>query len=133
MIARLKFYLTHSINDLRVNRQRTLFALLCIAAGVAAIVSLQTLGVMINETLTGNLQESNRGDIVLMPTSGNWQSYTTELEESMFSGTVFTAEGIAHVQQWLDEHYPGSTITYTQPLSGFGVGWSLLDIDRDPA
>jgi len=131
MIARLKFYLTHSINDLRVNRQRTLFALLCIAAGVAAIVSLQTLGVMINETLTGNLQESNRGDIVLRANGTTEQGYTTELDEAMFASIVFTPKGVAHIQEWLDEHYPGSTITYTQPLNGFGVGWSMFDIDRD--
>jgi putative ABC transport system permease protein len=63
MLQKLRFYTRHSFNDLRVNGQRTIFALLCIAAGVAAIVSLQTLGVMIKDTLTGNLQESNRGDI----------------------------------------------------------------------
>ena len=36
MLEKLKFYVQHSLNDLRVNGQRTLFALLCIAAGVAA-------------------------------------------------------------------------------------------------
>ena len=63
MIEKLRFYTRHSLNDLRVNGQRTIFALLCIAAGVAAIVSLQTLGVMIEDTLTGSLQEANRGDM----------------------------------------------------------------------
>ena len=63
MLENFSFYLKHSINDLRVNGQRTFFALLCIAAGVAAIVSLQTLAVMIQSTLIGSLQESNRGDI----------------------------------------------------------------------
>ncbi len=63
MIEKFKFYINHSMNDLRVNGQRTLFALLCIAVGVAAIVSLQTLGVMIQDTLTGNLRETNKGDI----------------------------------------------------------------------
>lgn len=63
MFDRFAFYIRHSLNDLRVNGQRTFFALLCIAAGVAAIVSLQTLAVMIETTLTGSLQENNRGDI----------------------------------------------------------------------
>jgi putative ABC transport system permease protein len=67
MLEKLRFYLSHSINDLQVNGQRTLFALLCIASGVAAIVSLQTLGVMIEDTLTGSLQESNRGDMRIYP------------------------------------------------------------------
>ncbi len=59
MFEQFNFYFRHSINDLRVNGQRTFFALLCIAAGVAAIVSLQTVAVMIGDSLTGNLQESN--------------------------------------------------------------------------
>jgi ABC-type antimicrobial peptide transport system permease subunit len=63
MIEKFQFYLKHSLNDLQVNGQRTFFALLCIAAGVAAIVSLQTLAVMIDSTLTGNLQQQNLGDI----------------------------------------------------------------------
>ncbi|GAB4318543.1 MAG: hypothetical protein Kow00117_08580 [Phototrophicales bacterium] len=71
MLERLAFYFRHSTNDLRVNGQRTLFALLCIAAGVAAIVSLQTLAVMIENTLTGNLQQQNRGDLHLTYYYGN--------------------------------------------------------------
>ncbi len=63
MLEQLRFYARHSFNDLKVNGQRTFFALLCIAAGVAAIVSLQTLAAMIGDTLTGNLQQNNRGDI----------------------------------------------------------------------
>src|SRR5437764_8981064 len=65
MIENLSFYFRHSLNDLRVNGQRTFFALLCIAAGVAAVVSLQTIAVMMGDTLTGNLQKTNRGDIQL--------------------------------------------------------------------
>lgn len=64
---RLRFYITHSINDLVVSGQRTLFGLFCIAAGVAAIVGLLTLGDMVENTLTGSLQESNRGDIRIAP------------------------------------------------------------------
>ncbi len=66
-MGQLAFYIKHSLNDLRVNGRRTLFALLCIAAGVAAIVSLQTLGIMIEDTLTGSLRETNRGDIRIFP------------------------------------------------------------------
>ncbi|MFW5748238.1 MAG: FtsX-like permease family protein [Chloroflexota bacterium] len=63
MIEKFNFYIKHAFNDMRVNGQRTFFAILCIAAGVAAIVSLQTLAVMIEQTLTGNLQQQNLGDI----------------------------------------------------------------------
>ena len=47
MLKQFQFYITHSLNDLWVNRRLSFFALLSIAAGVAAIVSLQTLGLMI--------------------------------------------------------------------------------------
>ncbi|WP_119071432.1 ABC transporter permease [Aggregatilinea lenta] len=129
MIERLSFFVRHSLNDLRVNRQRSFFAMLCIAAGVGAIVSLQTLGVMINETLTGSLQESNRGDLRVMP-GDNWGNYIIEQEDSLES-TVFTPAGIQRIQAWFDEHYPGSVITYRQALSGLGTGWSAYDLDRD--
>ncbi len=66
-LERLRFYLKHSINDLIVNGRRTLFGLFCISSGVAAIVGLLTLGVMVDDSLTGDLQESNRGDIRITP------------------------------------------------------------------
>src|SRR5215813_11598826 len=89
MIEKLNFYFRHSLNDLRVNGQRTFFALLCIAAGVAAIVSLQTVAVMIGDTLEGNLQATNRGDIrVELPTSFGDQENQTLLEQGESDGIL---------------------------------------------
>jgi len=133
MIDRLRFYVRHSLNDLKVNKQRTLFALLCIAAGVAAIVSLQTLAVMMEETLTGSLQETNRGDLNITPVN-RWNQNIIELgdDELMFGGQyVFTPEGIAAVQDLLDRNYPGSTVTYRQAVMGFGVAMSATIPERD--
>ena len=131
MFERLRFYTRHSVNDLRVNGRRTVFALLCIAAGVAAIVSLQTLAVMMNNALTGSLQETNRGDIRINP-GGQWGSYIVSPEEDMFDGSyVFTPEGVAHVQEWLDTNYPGSELTYRQAVKGFGVAFSASIPARD--
>ena len=39
MLEKLKFYITHSLNDMRVNKRLSFFALLSIAAGVADCVS----------------------------------------------------------------------------------------------
>ncbi len=131
MIERLRFYTQHSLNDLRVNGRRTLFALLCIAAGVAAIVSLQTLAVMMNNTLTGSLQESNRGDLRVTP-GDRWSQYVIETEEDSLEGNIFfTPEGVEHIQAWFDEHYPGATITYRQAVYGFGVAWSASIPERN--
>jgi hypothetical protein len=121
MIERLRFYLRHSLNDLRVNRQRTLFALLCIVAGVAAMVSMQTLATMINTTLTENLQENNRGDLRAAP-ERSWGANTTRTgdEDNGESGElVFTPAGVERIRAWLDENYPGSEMTYQQAGGAF--------------
>src|SRR5688500_2673191 len=132
MIEQLSFYFRHSLNDLRVNGQRTFFALLCIAAGVAAVVSLQTVAVMIRDTLTGNLQETNRGDIQVSLDAGFGEGAPQSsleqgaadgiLEErttsSLFGDDDFSEyrvgeQGITNLQAWIDENYPGQIeITY---------------------
>ncbi len=138
MIEQLRFYFRHSLNDMRVNGQRTLFALLCIAAGVAAIVSLQTLGVMIEDTLTGSLQESNKGDIRLSPAVGEGDDRHQRGKDEgviasggMFSISVFTLEGVQIVGDWFAEHYPGSTITYMQALGGPSAGMTISNPRND--
>lgn len=134
MLEKLAFYTRHSFNDLRVNGQRTLFALLCIAAGVAAIVSLQTLGVMIEDTLTGSLQESNRGDIRVSPEvkddvseqvadRGVEQGIVTE--GSVFSVRTFTPEGIDQITSWFQDNYPGAAVTYRQAINDPSAGLSI--------
>ncbi len=64
-MSRLRFFLRHAIVHLSRERQRTIFVLFCIAAGVAAVVSLRTLGLLIGETLTRDLQRANRGDLAI--------------------------------------------------------------------
>lgn len=138
MLEQFRFYAKHSFNDLRVNGQRTFFALLCIAAGVAAIVSLQTVAEMIDSTLTGNLQENNRGDIVLQ-IEGNFGDegdieedapdenaiYAQGVEEGILIEEEFTffgqtstsyfvsEQGLERLQTWVDENFPGAGVTFT--------------------
>lgn len=135
MIDKLRFYLRHSINDLRVNGQRTLFALLCIAAGVAAIVSLQTLGVMIEDTLTGSVQESNRGDIrVETGAAAGRQRGNDKLvdpSDSEFTEDKFTLAGIEAVRAWLNERFDGeAALTYRQPFDSMTSGISVSIPDK---
>jgi putative ABC transport system permease protein len=104
-LERIQFYLTHSINDLIVNGQRTLFGLFCIAAGVAAIVGLLTLGVMVEDTLTGSLQESNRGDMRVSPEFffGDEDEVAEDEEDETRQGNSFTDEDLAEITAWLAE------------------------------
>jgi ABC-type antimicrobial peptide transport system permease subunit len=146
MIEQLGFYARHSITDLRVNRQRTFFALLCIAAGVAAIVSLGTLAAMIQNTLTGNLQVSNRGD-VQVETFGGFRAGSEAVQAQLnaaiergdltaqstgiFGGGMLdyslTPQGVETLRSWFDANYPGSTLTYRMQIVNpaqlfFGTG-----------
>ncbi|MBN1201252.1 MAG: ABC transporter permease [Anaerolineae bacterium] len=136
MFEKIRFYLRYSFNDLRVNGQRTLFALLCIAAGVAAIVSLQTLGVMIENSLTGSLQESNGGDIQILPVEDNNIS-NEQVQQGQDAGVIhksgggvfggrrdemssyyFSPDGVEQIQAWFDTNYPGSEVTTRQVIAG---------------
>ncbi len=146
MFSQLQFYFKHSLNDLRVNGQRTLFAILAVAAGVAAIVSLQTVAVLINDTLTINIQEQHRGDIQLFPPfvfddenednvregqPGDNPVVERAVEQGyLFKDTspsplgnntqaYFTPQGIQVIQTWLDENYPGSEVTYRALAADF--------------
>ncbi|MEO1289677.1 MAG: FtsX-like permease family protein [Chloroflexota bacterium] len=132
MFDQLKFYLKHSFNDLSVNKRLTFFALLSIAAGVAAIVSLQTLSLMISRTLEDNLQESNRGDVSAVVVSSFGEddpdtelAYTqavedgilTEEEINIFGQTdtsyLVSETGIEAIQTWIDESDFAGEATFT--------------------
>jgi ABC-type antimicrobial peptide transport system permease subunit len=131
MLDQLRFYVRHSLNDLRVNGQRTFFALLCIAAGVAAIVSLQTLAVMIGDTLNRNLQETNRGDLSIEVDGTVRESEMRALEQGAKEGVIkaeeqglfgggftdyyLTPDGLQVVQGWLTQQY-GDVVTITHRL-----------------
>jgi putative ABC transport system permease protein len=128
MLEQLRFYAAHSWNDLRSNPQRTAFALLCIAAGVAAIVSLQTLAAMVQNTLTANLQQSNRGDLQIRPANSNNEDGEAALEAGVEAGLLmtndltfggfgttqyfFSAAGYDQLREWLQATYPGTAVTY---------------------
>lgn len=132
MIERLGFYISHSWNDLRIGGKRTVFALLCIAAGVAAVVSLQMLGAMINHSLTNNLQELNRGDILLLPpgpgperqSSGDISpSHRQYIKSAGGTATVFTDTGIRAIEAALERYDPEAEVYYRylspdDPLAG---------------
>lgn len=149
MIEQLRFYITHSLNDLRVNTRLTFFALLSIAAGVAAIVSLQTLGIMIEEAVTGNLQETNQGDVRtrIFAAGENEEDLYAPFEEAGLivtetvsfvgqSGEVVTLSeaGLESIREWIDQSdYAGTVdvtakIPLTNPIAiffGSGTGTNL--------
>ena len=127
MIEQLRFYLSHSFNDLSVNRRLTFFAILSIAAGVAAIVSLQTLSVMIGDTLEQNLQETNRGDVSaqIVDGFGDGDGLAEYIESGVLqeetisffgqSGSLYTfsPQGIEELQSWIDSSEFAGEVKFT--------------------
>lgn len=95
-----RFYIVHSLRDLYRNRMRTLFALICVATGVAAVVALRSLAFMISDELTTNLAQINRGDIRVFA-SRDVPGLATL---SPNGDAVFTPEGIAVLEAWAREN-----------------------------
>ncbi|HEU0028204.1 MAG TPA: FtsX-like permease family protein [Ktedonobacterales bacterium] len=60
---KLGLYWVYATRSLMRGGQRTLLAIFCVVVGVMAIVSLQLVGAAINQSLTGNVRDSNGGDI----------------------------------------------------------------------
>lgn len=58
-------YFNYASRALLRGGQRTVLAIFCVAVGVMAIVSLQLVGLMLQNSLTGNARETNGGDIAV--------------------------------------------------------------------
>lgn len=115
----ISFYFQHALNDLRSGGRRTLFVLLCVAVGVAAVVSLQTLGAMIENGLVGSLQEMNRGDIRIDAPEALTQEILNNAETrdyfdsgGRFGVTVMTIEGVRTFENWFRARDAGVEIAY---------------------
>lgn len=95
-----KFYISHALRDLRRNGARTIFALFCIATGVAAVVALRSLALMIADELTLNLAELNRGDIQIVANDDISPRYFTQSNQNE---TVFSEAGVMALRAWAAE------------------------------
>ncbi len=60
---KIGLYWKYSTRSLVRGGQRTWLAIFCVAVGVLAIVALQLVGNMVNNSLTGNIREGNGGDV----------------------------------------------------------------------
>src|SRR5712692_6064500 len=58
-------YFNYTARSLLRGGQRTILAIFCIAVGVMAVVSLQLVGLMLRDSLTANVRETNGGDIAV--------------------------------------------------------------------
>lgn len=111
----LRFYLQQALANLRHNPQRTIFVLFCIAVGVAAVVSLRTVGLMIGDGLTANLQADNRGDLVLRPPTTDSRLDPSEHDAALveeggeLSETTFSNFALDELRAWSQQN--GSAVS----------------------
>jgi ABC-type antimicrobial peptide transport system permease subunit len=98
----LTFYLRYAAQNLWRSGHWTVFAAFCIAAGVATVVALRSLGLAIGDSLIANIREVNHGDITIARTSNSPLSFTVnqgELEE-----LIFTPQEVDSVTNFIQDH-----------------------------
>lgn len=64
-MKRLNLYFKYAWRSIQRGGQRSFFAILCVAVGVAAIVALQTTGFSIQDAVTGDARTNARADVVV--------------------------------------------------------------------
>src|SRR5512142_1491228 len=92
------FYIRHALRDMIRNGQRKVFALFCIAAGVAAIVALRSLSLIIADSLTLNIAGVNHGDLRVQP-SINMRTATMDLAATGGLSSM-APEQLAAITEW---------------------------------
>jgi putative ABC transport system permease protein len=99
-MRRLAFYIHHALTNLRHSGHWTVFAIFCVAAGVATVVALRSLGLAITDSLLSNLRQYNHGDINLSAVS-NFGPFAASFNRGADERQVFTDAHQARVQEWI--------------------------------
>lgn len=106
MISRWWYYLNYAARNLRRSARWTIFAVFCIAAGVAAVVALRSLGLAIGDSLVENVRQQNHGDITLSFSSGGGFDFGGMGQDT---NNTFTPDAVANAQRWAEQH--GAAVT----------------------
>jgi predicted lysophospholipase L1 biosynthesis ABC-type transport system permease subunit len=98
MFSRLFFYLRYAARNLYRSRRWTVFAVFCIASGVAAVVALRSLGLAIGDSLVENVRTQLHGDISLE--KGVGFGFGVSLDEQEY----FSAAEMRALEQWASDN-----------------------------
>lgn len=109
-MKRLFFYLRYAIQNLRGSGRWTTFAVLSVAAGVATVVALRSLGLAIGDSLLVNLREFNRGDITISTVSSG--PFAFSVNQGEFEGRIFSPTRLERIISAV-ARYGGSYTTYS--------------------
>jgi putative ABC transport system permease protein len=68
-MKRYLFYARYALRSFQRSGTRAVFAIFCVAVGVAAIVALQLVAANFRASITGDAQKNNRGDVSVVASS----------------------------------------------------------------
>jgi putative ABC transport system permease protein len=87
--VKVSMYFNYTSRSLVRGGQRTLLAIFCVAVGVMAIVALQLVGLMINNSFNSNVRDANGGDIQVRSQNEPFkQSDLTFFDQLKKDGTI---------------------------------------------
>ncbi|MBL8147962.1 MAG: ABC transporter permease [Anaerolineae bacterium] len=104
MLRAIGFYFRYASLNLRRSLRWTIFAAFCIAAGVAAIVALRTLGLSIGDSLTDNVRANNHGDIRLSMASSRAMGFNFGGAGDEADTEVFLPGDMTAIEAWAGEN-----------------------------
>ncbi|MBZ0279240.1 MAG: FtsX-like permease family protein [Anaerolineae bacterium] len=99
-MSRVLFYLRYAWTNLRNSGHWTTFAVFCVAAGVATVVALRSLGLSITDSLLSNLRQYNHGDISIssVPSFG---PFSITFQRGSDEPSVFQPWQVQTVADWV--------------------------------
>jgi ABC-type antimicrobial peptide transport system permease subunit len=109
-MRRILFYLRYAAQNLRNSGRWTMFAVLCVAAGVATVVALRSLGLAIGDSLLANLRDVNHGDVSASTVGGGPFAFTFNQGET--EASIFRDSELEKARQ-LAEQYNARISTYS--------------------
>ncbi|MFQ3567788.1 MAG: FtsX-like permease family protein [Aggregatilineales bacterium] len=101
IFKQLTFYLRYAARNLRRSGRWTIFAVFCIAAGVATVVALRSLGLAIADSLVDNVRANNHGDITI--SQSGFAAGGVIVPFSARELDTFAPQQLQQLQQWAQE------------------------------
>jgi ABC-type antimicrobial peptide transport system permease subunit len=105
-------YLKYPSRSLIRGGQRTLLAIFCVTVGVMAIVTMQLVGLMINNAFTSNVRDANGGDIAVSSTGQFFeQSDLSFFEQLKREGTIQNYTASVNMRGFMGRGSPRQAFT----------------------
>lgn len=125
-MKRLTLYIKYAWRSIQRGGQRSFFAILCVAVGVAAIVALQTTGFSIQDAVAGDARTNARADVVVTSRQRLFSEQDlAKIEALKQSGTI------VDYTTWNEDN--GLTIRKADGTNSNQFGSFFLGFSIDPA